>query len=107
MKTNKLQQRTVDNALNHIGSSLDTERGEVITHTIEGCSYSTGFWLTIRKDMEGLVETNLLRYTSAEHWHIWVGPRGATSVKMAPQQYGQFAGQRAFGMNFAQNGTYT
>lgn len=106
MTKTKLQERAIARVLALVGGELDTERGEVMTHEITEVDYSKGFWLTVEKEMEGLSENNLLRYLSREHWHVWVGTRGGIRVTMAPKSYGQFAGQRAFSMNFAKNGSY-
>jgi hypothetical protein len=71
----------------------------LVEFTVEATAYGT-FWLTARTDMVGLPSGNVLRYVSAQHWFVEVGKRGALTVRIAPKEFKQFNGRRAFGMTF-------
>jgi hypothetical protein len=78
----------------------DADRADTIVEfSVQQTDYGMA-WITARTEMTGLPPGNVLRYVAAQHWFVLVGRAGALESAMHPKQFEQFAGRRAFGINF-------
>lgn len=58
--------------------------------------------IMVRAELEitSLPEDNLLRFVDQQSWYVAITPRGRIDVHICPKCFKQFAGRRAFRMNF-------
>lgn len=103
MDLTKTQTAAIESFRRFITSRLNktAEYGDQITKFETYRTEHGSLWLTVETEMTLLPEDNLLRFLDKTHWHVAVGARGALEVWSCPKSIRQFAGRRAFGLNFS------
>ena len=96
------QKKSIEYLRYYVEKNLDKDEDradQITTFEIRVNDYDGSLWLTIKTELLGLPESNLLRLLSMDHWFFWIGRGGRIDAHAYPDSLKQFKGKRAFGFN--------